>query len=158
MRTRLKTGLWVRALLRRFSQECTDAVLLKKGDEDAGSVLVVLATTQGDYAVLREQAGQTKYWQRHDFKTNSPSYADVLAYLERQKHYDPDLWIIELTFSVPALQKPETTRLTNKRDCGSAPHNNRNGTQNNIPGRIEERLGSRYADATEEEQGSCSFL
>jgi len=89
MGARLKTGLWVRAVLRRISSDGTSAMVLKKGDEDAGAVLIVLTDRSGGLGVLREDGSD---WARVD-ATNP---ASVDAYLERQKKYDPDLWIIEL--------------------------------------------------------------
>ncbi|KXV00756.1 hypothetical protein AD929_09155 [Gluconobacter potus] len=89
MGARLKTGLWVRAVLRRISSDGTSAMVLKKGDEDAGAVLIVLADRSGGTGVLREDGNG---WARVD----ATDPAGVDAYLERQKKYDPDLWIIEL--------------------------------------------------------------
>lgn len=89
MGARLKTGLWVRAVLRRISSDGTSAMVLKKGDEDAGAVLIVLADRSGGTGVLREDGTS---WARVD----ATDAASVDAYLERQKKYDPDLWIIEL--------------------------------------------------------------
>lgn len=89
MAARLKTGLWVRAVLRRISSDGTSAMVLKKGDEDAGAVLIVLTDRNGGLGVLREDGSD---WVRVD-ATDAES---VNAYLERQKTYDPDLWIIEL--------------------------------------------------------------
>jgi len=89
MGARLKTGLWVRAVLRRISSDGTSAMVLKKGDEDAGAVLIVLTDRSGGTGVLREDGSG---WTRVD----ASDAASVDAYLERQKQYDPDLWIIEL--------------------------------------------------------------
>ncbi|GBR43629.1 MULTISPECIES: DUF1491 family protein [Gluconobacter] len=89
MGARLKTGLWVRAVLRRISSDGTSAMVLKKGDEDAGAVLIVLTDRSGGLGVLREDGSD---WARVD--AHDPASVD--AYLERQKKYDPDLWIIEL--------------------------------------------------------------
>lgn len=105
MSTRLKTGLWVQALLRRAGQDGSSAMLLRRGDEDAGTVLVVLMDRTGNLAVLREAGAQADTdgsgWTRVDIETT-----DALStYLDRQTRYDPDLWIIEIEvrdIAVPA--------------------------------------------------------
>ncbi|WP_040509677.1 DUF1491 family protein [Gluconobacter morbifer] len=90
MGARLKTGLWVRAVMRRISSDGdTAAMVLKKGDEDAGAVLFVLSDRAGHVGALREDGS---HWERANV-TDGPS---LEAYLARQKQYDPDLWIIEL--------------------------------------------------------------
>lgn len=89
---RLKTGLWARALMRLVQGQGHGAMLLKKGDEDAGALLIVLTDRQNQLVVLRVAAlGQG--WER--LPMDDASALD--AYLERQKRYDPDLWILEIT-------------------------------------------------------------
>ena len=89
MGARLKTGLWVRAVLRRIASDGTSAMVLKKGDEDAGSVIVVLIDRNGGTAVLREDGGG---WTRA--VVSGPM--ELTDYLDRQKRYDPDLRVVEL--------------------------------------------------------------
>lgn len=91
----LKTGFWVRALLRRLNQNGLIAAIARKGDEDAGSIFIVLSDRDGKTAILREQ-GDT--WYRQSFEDNDAESAAMQAatYLDRQKRYDPDLWIIEI--------------------------------------------------------------
>ncbi|AFW00458.1 hypothetical protein Gbth_015_077 [Gluconobacter thailandicus F149-1 = NBRC 100600] len=88
MGARLKTGLWVRAVIRRISSDGTSAMVLKKGDEDAGAVLIVLRDREDNIAILRENGSD---WVRADVQK-----AGLDEYLERQRRYDPDLWLIEL--------------------------------------------------------------
>ncbi len=69
-----------------------DAMMLKRGDEDAGALLIVLMDRKNRLVVLRVAAlGQG--WERHPM--SDPETLD--AYLERQKRYDPDLWVLEFT-------------------------------------------------------------
>lgn len=91
----LKTGCWVRATLRRLNQNGLIAVIAHKGDEDAGSVFIVLNGREGKVAILREQSAT---WHRQSFEDTDEESAmmQANAYLERQKRYDPDLWIIEI--------------------------------------------------------------
>ncbi|CAI9119918.1 DUF1491 family protein [Brytella acorum] len=95
MTSRLKSGLWVRALLRRTALHGHSAMVLHRGDEDAGAVIVVLMDRRRQIAVLREAPS---------FADNEPDWARIAvsdpaeldSYLERQRRYDPDLWVIEL--------------------------------------------------------------
>lgn len=89
---RLKTGFWTRGLMRLAQSEGHDAMRLRKGDEDAGAVLVVLCDRQGQLALLREGA-MNAGWERVAFDSQQA----LDAYLERQTRYDPDLWILEIT-------------------------------------------------------------
>jgi len=89
---RLKTGLWARALMRLVQSQGHGAMMLKRGDEDAGALLIVLTDKENRLAVLRV-AGLGQGWERHCM--SDPLALD--AYLERQKRYDPDLWVLEFT-------------------------------------------------------------
>ncbi|OOL18263.1 hypothetical protein AL01_05520 [Bombella intestini] len=113
----LKTGFWVRATLRHLNQNGLVAVLAHKGDEDAGSVFIVLNGRDGKIAVVREQ-GAT--WHRQAFEDNGEESAMVqaTAYLERQKRYDPDLWIIEVDVldSAHPLENEMPTRRFSRDD------------------------------------------
>src|SRR5258707_519063 len=40
MQSRLKSGLWVRALIRRYDEQAIPATVLRNGDEDAGAIFV----------------------------------------------------------------------------------------------------------------------
>ncbi|GAJ28434.1 DUF1491 family protein [Acidomonas methanolica] len=103
MTARLKAGLWVRALLRQTAMQGHSAMVLRRGDEDAGAVIVVLIDRAGGLAVLREQAafGEDEAgWTRVEVADQ----AALDAYLDRQRRYDPDLWVIEL--EVPAVSDP----------------------------------------------------
>lgn len=108
----LKAGFWVRATLRRLNQEGLIAVVAQKGDEDAGSIFIILTDRQNRIAILREQ-GDT--WHRQSFEDTETASAAMHAtdYMERQKRYDPDLWIIEI--DVPDSTAPLETKLGTRR-------------------------------------------
>lgn len=89
---RLKSGLWARGLMRLIETQGGSAMMLKRGDNDAGAVLIVLTDRTGSCAVLRDSALGAG-WERVAMET--PEALDT--YLERQKRYDPDLWILEFT-------------------------------------------------------------
>ncbi|QDH16740.1 DUF1491 family protein [Swingsia samuiensis] len=85
----LKSGLWVRALIRQMASSNIFATILHKGDEDAGAILIVLRDRDSNCVILRENQNK---WDRSD----TQSFTDTDDYLKRQTKYDPDLWILEL--------------------------------------------------------------
>ncbi|RUT27471.1 DUF1491 domain-containing protein [Asaia sp. W19] len=89
---RLKAGFWAKGLMRMVQSQGHDAMLLKRGDEDAGAVLIILTDRNRHCAVLRE-AALGEGWERIAMESDEA----LETYLERQKRYDPDLWILEFT-------------------------------------------------------------
>lgn len=92
---RLTAEFWVGAYLRRLSLHDIPAFVTRRGDATAGAVLVKLNTLDGQAAV----------WQRSfDLMTGDRAWvvlaeggeADVDAAIEKQKTFDPDLWVIEV--------------------------------------------------------------
>lgn len=113
----LKSGFWIRATLRRLNQEGTPALIVQKGDEDAGSIFITLTDPSGQRVVLQEHGSS---WRRHEFNTHDTPHSpeqDVFSYLERQKRYDPDLWIIEV--DVKNCADPFEKTLGSRKDITS---------------------------------------
>ena len=94
---RLKAGLWVAAQLRRCDHECISAVVARKGDADAGAVLLKLNRLDGTCVVLgRVYTDEgARAWMRVTGEEPVPE-SDADAYLARQTDFDPDLWILEI--------------------------------------------------------------
>lgn len=93
----LKSKFWVQALIRQCELTGAVAMVVHSGDPDAGAVLVKINTLGRGCMVLsqvRTGAGE-KAWMRatgEDFVDES--VAD--AYIERQRGYDEDLWVVEV--------------------------------------------------------------
>jgi hypothetical protein len=96
MAFRLKSGIFVRALIRRIEVEGAQAFVVKKGNEDAGAVFLRINRLDGTCTVLNQvRAGEGELvWARPLGETCGDAGAD--AYLEKQKKFDPDLWIVEI--------------------------------------------------------------
>lgn len=92
---RLKTGLWVQAALRLGMLANKPGVLVRKGDQDAGGVLVKLYGRQGCEVLSRFQDMEGGLsWLRATGPT--PVTEEVAdAYIARQVRVDPDLWVLE---------------------------------------------------------------
>ena len=93
---RLKAGIFVRALLRRAQVMGASAFVLRKGAEEAGAVILVVARLDGTCLVLNQaRDGQGNLvWARP--LGDWGEEAKARAWLDRQIKFDPDLWIVEI--------------------------------------------------------------
>ena len=97
MEPRLPAHLEVAALIRRVNAEGGFAVVLGKGEPEAGTILVV-TTQNGRNSRVFERMPQldgSRQWHcsKQQDAENPHDFSD---YLERRKYQDPDLWVIEL--------------------------------------------------------------
>ncbi|MBW4090071.1 MAG: DUF1491 family protein [Proteobacteria bacterium] len=101
---RVKAGLWVQMALRMGDSAGRPGMVLRKGDADAGGVLVVLHGRTGVQvlAQVRTAAGAAA-WTRGT-GTDPVDQATADAYIARQLGRDPDLWVIE--FETPDFVPP----------------------------------------------------
>jgi hypothetical protein len=106
---RVKAGLWVQMALRMGDRDARPGVVLRKGDADAGGVLVVLRGREGMIALSQMRAADgTLAWMRATGATPVDQEA-VDAYIARQVRFDPDLWVLE--FEAPDLLPPFEAKL-----------------------------------------------
>ncbi|MEM8749399.1 MAG: DUF1491 family protein [Pseudomonadota bacterium] len=104
---RLTTELWVSALLRRAQSDGSYATVLKKGAAEAGAVFIVIMKDRSTFDLL-SPAPQTVYGadtegsglerdsrQFQVILENEP-LSDIDRALEKQRSFDPDLWVIEI--------------------------------------------------------------
>jgi len=96
MTSRLKAGIFVRALIRRAEVAGAQAYVVKKGAEEAGAVFLKISRLDGTCMVLNQaRAGEGQLvWAK--VLVDSCDEAKAAAYLERQIKYDSDLWIVEI--------------------------------------------------------------
>ncbi|ARJ67005.1 hypothetical protein WV31_15670 [Magnetospirillum sp. ME-1] len=94
---RLKARLWVHAAIRRCSILAIPAVVVAKGDEDAGAVLIKLnrgALGCEVFTQVRDGAGEAA-WMRATGPDPVPEdKAD--AYIRKSREVDSDLWVLEV--------------------------------------------------------------
>ena len=92
----LSTDIWVAALIRRVELGGGFAVVARKGDARAGSVLVkVLNRSDGSSRIYAEatRGDGERVWMR---PAASDQEADVDRYIERAARIDPDIWVVEV--------------------------------------------------------------
>lgn len=106
---RLKAGLFVNWALRRGELAGRYGAVLRRGDADAGGILIVLRGREG-FCVLSQvrAADGAAAWLRATGAA-PVDQAAVDAYVARQVRVDPDLWVVE--FETPDLTPPFDARL-----------------------------------------------
>lgn len=93
--SRLTTGFWVDAYRMRQEALGIPCMVVAKGDATAGAVLVKLNTLDGQ-AVLYQRSFDLTTGARVWDVLSAGSEAEVDASCEKQRSFDPDLWVIEV--------------------------------------------------------------
>ena len=91
----LNSDLWVGALIRRAQIEGANATVVRKGDLRAGTVIVKAYNTADRTARLYSEAfgaDGERLW----IQPVAGAESELDAYIERQRGYDPDLWVVEI--------------------------------------------------------------
>jgi hypothetical protein len=94
----LKTDFWASALIRRAEIGGAFAGVVRKGDPDAGAVLVKVATLDRRarlYTSAFRGEGE-RVWVDLSAGALGDDEANVDAYARRRAENDPDLWIVEI--------------------------------------------------------------
>ncbi len=106
---RVKAGLWVQVALRLGNASGRYGAVLRRGDEDAGGVLVVLRGRDGLSVLsqVRASGGEIGWLRATGAAAVDQAAAD--AYVARQVRTDPDLWVLE--FESPDLLPPFEAKL-----------------------------------------------
>ncbi|MFC7551581.1 DUF1491 family protein [Pseudoroseomonas wenyumeiae] len=109
MEPRLKAGLWASMAIRMADLAGRPAMVLRKGDEDAGGILCVLRGREGCVVLVQTRDAEGRpAWMRGTGKDPVPE-PEADAYVARQTARDPDLWVIE--FEAPDFVPPFEARL-----------------------------------------------
>ena len=101
--------MWVQAVLRMGDLDGRPGAVLRRGDADAGGVLIVLRGRDGLAVLSQVRVGEGEAsWLR---ATGTAPVDQVAAdeYVARQVKRDPDLWVVE--FEAPDLQPPFEARI-----------------------------------------------
>lgn len=99
---RLKTDIFVSALLRRVFSQGGFAAIEKKGAEEAGAIFIrqrfrdgtetLYAPAPQSFAMdAEEETGRT-----FEIRLERAEAADVSALIERELKWDGDLWVVEI--------------------------------------------------------------
>lgn len=104
MEARLKSGLWVKALIRRCDLAAIGVAVVARGDADSGAVLLKFNGREVGCRVLAQarRPDGTLVW-LSSTGVAAVGEAEADAYIARQRRYDSDLWVIEIE-----TDRPET--------------------------------------------------
>ncbi len=109
MTARVKAGIWVSMALRMGNGNGRYGAVLRKGDPDAGGVLVVLSARAGMCVLNQVSTAEGEpAWMRAT-GADPVTQETVDAYIVRRVKADPDLWVIE--FESPDLLPPFEAKI-----------------------------------------------
>jgi hypothetical protein len=94
---RLPSGILVGALLRRVNDAGGMGMVLARGDERAGAILIVTLEKGDNPRVLERGIGPTGAATLIETgPKDAIGPADITDYWRRRRTRDPDLWVVEL--------------------------------------------------------------
>ncbi|GAC1338192.1 MAG: DUF1491 family protein [Acetobacteraceae bacterium] len=106
---RVKAKLWVQMALRMGDIDGRPGAVLRRGDADAGGILVVLVGRDGLSVLTQVRVGEGDVAWMRATGAGSVDQATADSYVERQVKRDPDLWVVE--FAAPDLLPPFDAKL-----------------------------------------------
>jgi hypothetical protein len=96
---RLKSDIWVKAYIRRCFAEGIPAMVVRRGDADAGVVYIKVSLLDGTAMLFGPAAAgfdRAEGDRRWSLAAATSPDADIEARLAREFRLDPDLWLIEV--------------------------------------------------------------
>jgi hypothetical protein len=97
---RLRTDIWVQALLRRNAAAGRFGAVIHKGAAEAGAVYVIINHLDGTLDLLgpppgpaHDEAGDRRF--RREIAPPA-TQAQIDAAMARKRHIDPDIWLVEI--------------------------------------------------------------
>jgi hypothetical protein len=92
---RLKSAIYVQAVIRRCEAAGAAAYLVRRGAEEAGAVFLKINRLDGTCTVLSPaRRGEERVWMRPLGESGDDTSAS--EYFARQLRFDPDIWILEI--------------------------------------------------------------
>jgi hypothetical protein len=97
---RLKSGLWVRAYVRRCAGEGAMAAIARRGSEEAGAIFIKIDLLDGRALLFAPapagmEAEPDRLWHA-PLGAEPVASADADIWLGKQARFDEDLWIVEI--------------------------------------------------------------
>jgi hypothetical protein len=101
MEVRLPAHLEVSGLIRQVAAQGGFAAVIRKGEREAGTILVILSENSNNTRAYERmpQVDGTRSW-HCAMRQDAENTEDFGKYLERRASQDPDLWIVELDIAL----------------------------------------------------------
>lgn len=96
MNLRLKSELYVQALVRRVQGEMCAAYVLARGDKDAGGIFIRVNRLDGTAGVLNMFTDMDGAQSFRVILPLGSEEAQSDALIERERQRDPDLWVVDI--------------------------------------------------------------
>ena len=112
MTERLPTHLQVGALLRRVNDAGGMAMVLARGDAQAGSILFVTAEKGRNHRVFERGFAPDGRTALVETGPRGADEATLAGYWQRRRAVDPDIWVIELDIAQAERFAAETIGLS----------------------------------------------
>ena len=110
MNERLPAHLEVAAILRRASAAGDFATVLRKGDKERGSILLIVTSRGRHFAFLERVLSLSEGYRWEPVGPGeSASSTEIADFLARRARFDEDSWAIELDIAAPERFIAETT-------------------------------------------------
>jgi hypothetical protein len=96
---RIKSEVWVKAYLRRCQVQDAPAVVVRRGDEQAGAIYLSINRLDGTvtlYGPAPAGLDRSDRERRWVCCFAAGSEGEVASYLGRQVNFDSDIWIVEV--------------------------------------------------------------
>lgn len=92
---RLKSTIYVQALIRRCETAGASAYLVRRGADEAGAIFIKLNRLDGTLTVMSPvRRGDERVWTRP--LGDAADEKRVAEYFAKQIRIDPDIWIVEI--------------------------------------------------------------
>lgn len=98
---RLRAEFWVKAYIRRCAIGGAPAVVVRHGDDDAGTIFIKIDRLDGTCLLFGpapaglDGADSDRRWMPYLAEAGT-EYATADSFLEREARIDSDLWVIEV--------------------------------------------------------------
>lgn len=104
---RVTSQIWVHVFLRAEQNRGAMVMVAQKGALEAGAIYICWENATGEWSLfgpapqsMLENAGTQR---QYETVLENASEAECAQYLERQRNFDPDIWILE----VQSRDKPD---------------------------------------------------
>jgi hypothetical protein len=97
MMPRVTAELWIKAHIRRCNAQAIPAMVVRRGDDQAGALIIKVNHLGPGCMVLAPANSMdgSRQWRRAMGDDLVPE-AEADAYIERQLNMDPDIWVLEI--------------------------------------------------------------